>query len=532
MRARLAVWLALILGLVALGQADAVRLNTGTGRALIAPQSSSGQFGVNLSGLEFAPWNGQTAPTAANWDDLQAKRVKFVRLPIAMESMQPALLGALDATYLATTRAAIAAGYARGIGVMPNLHNFAHYCAQAQWLTTCGYAGNVGSSGTGVSVLGDATFTQAAFVDVWSRLATALVGTPGLAGYGLMNEVTGMAVTNLLTAPNYLGGAPWGSFNAGSIAQLGVGSNPIAGYSPAWRIVSTNFFGIAHGFTFANVQYTMSCWAKALTGTVGIVFQIGDQNSSEKTATTSWTRLSASATPSAGASSANLLVNAAGVTVDVADCMLQTGGSVTAYEPSPFQAPAQAAITAIRAVDATTPIYVDGIDFSPAATWPQVNQDLIALTGGNIIFDAHMYPDVSSPPAAGSGAFSGTFTSYGITTAAGITNVAPFVGWLQANSGARGFIGEFNVPNSVADADPQWLILQNNFTRYLKQNAVPATIWFYNSGLLQPANPLGIAPKTGVDDPRLLNLLRFNYLLKRDLGAANDDRPAFLAAAA
>ena len=56
--------------------------------------------------------------------------------------------------------------------------------------------------------MGDGTLTQADFTNLWTQLATALVGTPGLVGYGLMNEPSALIPSvNLLTAPNGLGGA-------------------------------------------------------------------------------------------------------------------------------------------------------------------------------------------------------------------------------------------------------------------------------------------------------------------------------------
>ena len=115
------------------------------------------------------------------------------------------LVGALATTYLNSIKAAIDAGAANGIGVMVDLHNFGAYANAAQWNSTVTYAGNVGVAATGVSFLGDATLTQAAFVDVWTKLSTALVGRAGLAGYGLMNEPIGTVGTNLFAAPNYFG---------------------------------------------------------------------------------------------------------------------------------------------------------------------------------------------------------------------------------------------------------------------------------------------------------------------------------------
>jgi hypothetical protein len=92
--------------------------------------TQTGLLGVNISGPEFAPWNGQKFPTSADFAYLASKGVTFVRMPIAWGSLQPTLAAALDTTYLGKIQTAIAAAHANGISVIVDLHNSGSYCNQ------------------------------------------------------------------------------------------------------------------------------------------------------------------------------------------------------------------------------------------------------------------------------------------------------------------------------------------------------------------------------------------------------------------
>ena len=139
--------------------------------------------GVNLSGLEFNPW---TLPGRPNWDypipsvsELQyyhSKGIHLVRLPILWERLQPNLIGAttppaLDPTYLGYIRTLIGQANSLGMVMMVDVHDYG------------GYGGHK---------IGDGTLTIDNFGHMWKLLADALKGTPGLAGYDLMNEPSNM----------------------------------------------------------------------------------------------------------------------------------------------------------------------------------------------------------------------------------------------------------------------------------------------------------------------------------------------------
>jgi hypothetical protein len=115
------------------------------------------------------------------------------------------------------------------------------------------------------------------------------------------------------------------------------------------------------------------------------------------------------------------------------------------YQPNTYLTYAQAAVTAIRAVDSAAPIYIQGYQTGyTGATWSYYNWDMLSLTGGGLIFENHNYFD--GPQAFGDGGtYGGTFTSYSIDTQSGVQQVGNFVQWLQT-VGARGQVGEFQVP--------------------------------------------------------------------------------------
>lgn len=496
----------------------------GTGTTA-APQAAL--YGVNVSGAEFAPWLGQEFPSAADWAYLHSKGVTFVRLPISWESIQPTLGGSLASTYLNNLENAIAAAHSQGISVIVDLHNFDCYINNASaWATynasyQYGYAGNGGSKASDVNCFGDGTLTSSLFANVWTQLSTALVGRPGLVGYEIMNEPSNANFigTNLLFAPNGFGDGigpqPWVVINGAVVTQLAPGTNPVSGYGPAWSMTSgTGWGGVAQYVNLSAATYSFSCDMRVASGTDKnfLEFGFGGPSTTANLSTT-WQRFSVTGTLISTGSTALVIGSgdgSSGFTTQIANCDLRLGSSPASdstYQPSVWLPYAQAAITAIRAVDPSTPIYVDGLANANAYQWPWLDWELNTLTGGNLVFEAHQYFDGPVSQGGGGGVYTGTFTSYGIATNAGVQEVAPFVSWLQT-TGAKGYLGEFGLPNSTADANASWLTLQNLLLQNLIQNGVGATTWFYGSNGTLSGNILNVAPQNGVDDPRLIQMLQ------------------------
>lgn len=160
-------------------------------------------------------------------------------------------------------------------------------------------------------------------------------------------------------------------------------------------------------------------------------------------------------------------------------------------DPERWPVAAQAAIDAIRAVDAATPIFVAGDGWSSALNWSKsanarLNEKL-RDPRHNLVFEAHCYFDKD-----GSGQYKADYSAELGAPDRGVENVRPFVEWCKAQ-GARGFVGEFGVPAT----DARWLVTMDRFLAYLRANKISATYWA--GGPWWGDYPLSIEPLGGTD---------------------------------
>jgi endoglucanase len=147
--------------------------------------------GVSLAGAEFGAdvWGNGTLPgtlganyaypTQAEVAYFAGKKMNTVRMPFRWERLQPALQAGFDAAEWARLDGFVAGATASGMTVLLDPHNY------ARW-----YSGVVGA---GVS--------NAAFADLWSRLATAYKDNPKVV-FALMNEPHDMPTEQWLAAAN------------------------------------------------------------------------------------------------------------------------------------------------------------------------------------------------------------------------------------------------------------------------------------------------------------------------------------------
>ncbi len=182
--------------------------------------------GVNLAGAEFQvqTWGIDNVPgtynvdyiypTSAEIDYYLGKGVKLFRLPFAWERLQPTLSASLDPTELGRLNTVVNYATSRGADVILDPHNYARWSPSPHT-----YSNNV--VGTNVP--------EAAFADLWSRLATEYKGNSRVV-FGLMNEphdmdtavwrsaanaaisaIRSAGATNLVTVPgnNYTGAWSW-----------------------------------------------------------------------------------------------------------------------------------------------------------------------------------------------------------------------------------------------------------------------------------------------------------------------------------
>ena len=142
-------------------------------------------LGVNLAGAEFgsigqAYGTGYTYPTHAEIDYEAASGMNVVRLPFLWERLQPTLNGPLDSAELARIDDVVDYATAKGLKVDLDLHDYGSYNGQQ---------------------VGTAAVPNAAFTDVWSKLAGHFKSN-GNVLFGLMNEPQQSSASGWLDSVN------------------------------------------------------------------------------------------------------------------------------------------------------------------------------------------------------------------------------------------------------------------------------------------------------------------------------------------
>ncbi|WP_459556490.1 glycoside hydrolase family 5 protein [Lacunimicrobium album] len=157
-----------------------------------------------------------------------------------------------------------------------------------------------------------------------------------------------------------------------------------------------------------------------------------------------------------------------------------------------WPAAAQAAVDAIRSVDQTHFITVNGDGYSGAHSWRKLNETLLLNDPADkLIYEAHQYFDHNN-----SGTYTKTYDTDGVTPETGVKRLQPFFDWLKEHN-KRGMIGEFGIP----DNDPRWLVVMDNALAAMKKHNVGGTYWA--AGGWWGKYPLSIEPKDGQDRPQM-----------------------------
>lgn len=143
--------------------------------------------GVTLAGAEFGQNNipgiylkDYIYPDQTEVDYFKGKSMNTLRLPFLWERLQPSLNSAFDATELSRLDAFVTATTAKGVNVVLDPHNYARY--------------NGGVVGTG-------SVPNAAFADLWSRLATRYKSNNKVI-FAIMNEPHDISTEQWLGAAN------------------------------------------------------------------------------------------------------------------------------------------------------------------------------------------------------------------------------------------------------------------------------------------------------------------------------------------
>jgi endoglucanase len=156
---------------------------------------------------------------------------------------------------------------------------------------------------------------------------------------------------------------------------------------------------------------------------------------------------------------------------------------------------AQDAVTAVRGVDPATAIYVEGDDWSSAATWTTYNNGLnIKDPSSNLIYEAHVYGDSDD---SGTNFIWSVEASQGVTVNTIAQRVAVFTGWCQTNQ-RRCMIGEVGVGND----DPSWNTeLANGLTAM--QSGAMLSFTYWAGGPWWGSYPMSIEPTSSGDAPQM-----------------------------
>jgi endoglucanase len=166
---------------------------------------------------------------------------------------------------------------------------------------------------------------------------------------------------------------------------------------------------------------------------------------------------------------------------------------------------AQAAATAIRAIDSTMHIYCGGNDYQNPMAWATINPGL-PLTGvSNVIYECHLYLDASS---AGSRFdyteeqglhFSAGEGGVDISAATGTNRLAPFFTWLAAHGNPPAAVGEFGIPIEAREdgnaIDPRWLTAADATLLTMKNNNMRVFVWMGGDHWPTRPYPIGFVGK-------------------------------------
>lgn len=167
---------------------------------------------------------------------------------------------------------------------------------------------------------------------------------------------------------------------------------------------------------------------------------------------------------------------------------------------------AQETINGIRSTDLITNIIISGDGWSSPGIFgvPGSKSDVLKdLTdpSDKLIFQAHVYFDKNN-----SGTYQGTYESEEGYPKRGVDRTKPFINWLKANN-KKGFIGEYGIPAN----DSRWLVVLDNFLKYIQENDVNGTYWA--GGPWWGNYPLSVEPSNGMDKPQMEILQRYLSLI-------------------
>ena len=180
---------------------------------------------------------------------------------------------------------------------------------------------------------------------------------------------------------------------------------------------------------------------------------------------------------------------------------------------------AQSVITAIRAVDMTHTIVLEGDHWSQGHLWPTLTNSTGLATvsdpANNLVFEAHQYFDSDESGQYASTSFTGnTPMGSANTDTTGVQLIRPFVNWIKQNN-LRGMVGEYGIPNNASASDQtHWNTMLDNFLSYLSTNCLLGTYWAggpgWGNGYVISCEPLNNNYTTPSDDrPQMATMAKY-----------------------
>lgn len=148
-----------------------------------------------------------------------------------------------------------------------------------------------------------------------------------------------------------------------------------------------------------------------------------------------------------------------------------------------WKANVQKAINSIRTVDADTWIMVAGCAYSTAKNWRNVNVGLELITGTNIMFEAHQYPDSNGD---GGGSWPKNVT-HSIDPVARVNDWNAAISWCR-EQGRPLFAGEFGCPIEYQKSDGSTYVVQGaaeyfaNLYAHFEEHGVASAQWLAGPG--------------------------------------------------